>query len=119
MRLVLTSLKVLSFFRRVMGSLLGYAIIPAPTERIDMDELDAVALKCSQEFGDVMVEYRDAMRDRNLTRDELERIELEIQVPPTFPEKYHPALIRSAEQCLVKRHFENPPQFDIHTEVVG
>ncbi len=49
----------------------------------------------------------------------IERIELEIQVPESFPEKYHEALIRSAGMCLVKRHFEKPPQFDIHTEVVA
>lgn len=47
------------------------------------------------------------------------RIELEIQVPQDFPEKYHDALINSASKCLVKRHLENPPEFDIHTEVVG
>ncbi|GAB4499264.1 MAG: OsmC family protein [Anaerolineales bacterium] len=46
------------------------------------------------------------------------KIELEIQVPPTFPEKYREALIRSADQCAVKKHFENPPKFHIHTEVV-
>jgi putative redox protein len=49
----------------------------------------------------------------------IERIELEIQVPEGFPEKYHEALVRSAGMCLVKRHFENPPEFDIHTAVVG
>ena len=49
----------------------------------------------------------------------VERIELEIQVPDGFPEKYHEALIRSAGMCLVKRHFENPPEFDIHTAVVA
>ena len=49
----------------------------------------------------------------------IERIELEIQVPDGFPEKYHEALVRSAGQCLVKRHFENPPEFDIHTAVVA
>lgn len=48
----------------------------------------------------------------------VEKIELEIQVPPEFPEKYHEALIRSASMCLVKRHFENPPEFDIHTQVM-
>ncbi|MCB2178474.1 OsmC family protein [bacterium] len=48
----------------------------------------------------------------------IERIELEIQVPEGFPEKYHEALVRSAGQCLVKRHFEQPPEFDIHTAVV-
>jgi len=47
----------------------------------------------------------------------LEKVELEIQVPESFPEKYYPALVRSADQCLVKRHFDKPPQFDIHTKV--
>jgi ribosomal protein S12 methylthiotransferase accessory factor len=44
-------------------------------------------------------------------------IEIEIQVPPTFPEKYYSALVRSAEQCAVKKHMENPPKFNVHTEV--
>ncbi|GAB4326987.1 MAG: OsmC family protein [Calditrichia bacterium] len=46
------------------------------------------------------------------------KFKLEIQVPPTFPEKYRDALVRSASQCAVKKHFENPPEFDIVTEVV-
>lgn len=46
------------------------------------------------------------------------KIELEIQVPPGFPEKYLPSLIRSAELCAVKKHFENPPQFEIYTKEV-
>ncbi len=49
----------------------------------------------------------------------VDQIELEIQVPEGFPEKYHEALVRSAGMCLVKRHFENPPEFNIHTEVVA
>ncbi|MEJ2757802.1 MAG: OsmC family protein [Anaerolineales bacterium] len=49
----------------------------------------------------------------------IEKIELEIQVPEGFPEKYHEALERSASMCLVKRHFENPPEFNIHTAVVA
>jgi len=48
----------------------------------------------------------------------LEKVELEIQVPPTFPEKYYPALIRSADQCAVKKAIEQPPAFDVHTTVV-
>ena len=47
------------------------------------------------------------------------KVELEIQVPPEFPEKYRPALIRSAEQCAVKKHFENPPSFEITTKEVA
>jgi putative redox protein len=46
------------------------------------------------------------------------KIELEIQVPPSFPEKYRPSLVRSAELCAVKKHFENPPQFNIFTKAV-
>jgi len=45
-------------------------------------------------------------------------IELEIQVPPSFPEKYRASLIRSAELCAVKKHLEKPPKFDITTRVV-
>jgi putative redox protein len=47
----------------------------------------------------------------------VEKIDLEIQVPPTFPEKYRDSLIRSAELCAVKKHLENPPKFDITTSV--
>jgi ribosomal protein S12 methylthiotransferase accessory factor len=45
-------------------------------------------------------------------------IELEIQVPPAFPEKYYEALVRSADQCAVKKHLEKPPRFNVHTKVV-
>ena len=55
---------------------------------------------------------------RNDGKGLLEKIELEIQVPSSFPEKYYPALVRSADQCLVKRVIADPPEFDIHTTVV-
>jgi len=48
----------------------------------------------------------------------VEKIDLEIQVPPDFPEKYRPSLINSAELCAVKKHLEKPPKFDISTKVV-
>ncbi len=47
------------------------------------------------------------------------KISLDIQVPPTFPEKYREALIRSAEQCAVKKHLENPPKFAVTTSVAA
>jgi ribosomal protein S12 methylthiotransferase accessory factor len=53
---------------------------------------------------------------RDATTGMVGRIDLEIQVPPVFPEKYRPSLIRSAELCAVKKHFENPPQFEITTK---
>jgi ribosomal protein S12 methylthiotransferase accessory factor len=43
------------------------------------------------------------------------KIDLEIQVPPAFPEKYLPSLVRSAELCLVKKHLEHPPEFKVYT----
>jgi len=46
------------------------------------------------------------------------KIDLEIQVPPMFPEKYMPSLVRSAELCAVKKHFEQPPQFEISAHAV-
>ncbi len=49
----------------------------------------------------------------------VEHIDLEIQLPPGFPEKYRPALVRAAEQCAVKKHLEHPPQFTVTTQAVG
>jgi ribosomal protein S12 methylthiotransferase accessory factor len=45
------------------------------------------------------------------------RIRLEIHVPEGFPEKYREALVRSAEQCTVKKHLEHPPTFETVTLV--
>ena len=47
------------------------------------------------------------------------KITLDIEVPPTFPEKYKDALVRSAEQCAVKKHLENPPRFEVKTVVMA
>ena len=46
-----------------------------------------------------------------------EQVDLEIQVPPDFPEKYYQALVRSAEQCKVKQTIHNPPKFNVYTRV--
>jgi putative redox protein len=42
----------------------------------------------------------------------IEEVTLTIHVPESFPEKYHKALIRSANHCAVKAHLENPPKID-------
>ena len=46
------------------------------------------------------------------------KIDLEIQVPPTFPTQYYEALVRSAELCKVKKTLENPPSFEVSTTKV-
>ena len=53
----------------------------------------------------------------NPTTGMVSDIDLDIQVPPDFPEKYSEALIRTAELCAVKKHFETPPKFNIKTRV--
>ncbi len=48
----------------------------------------------------------------------VEKVDLEIQVPAAIPQKYHAALINSAELCAVKKHLEKPPKFEISTNVI-
>jgi ribosomal protein S12 methylthiotransferase accessory factor len=55
--------------------------------------------------------------NRNRMTGMVELIDLEIQVPPSFPEKYYDALVRSADQCAVKKHLEHPPKFNVFTKV--
>jgi putative redox protein len=43
------------------------------------------------------------------------KIALDIQLPPGFPDKYKAAVIKSAEQCAVKKHLEHPPAFEVTT----
>jgi len=45
----------------------------------------------------------------------VDKVHLDIQVPPEFPEKYYDALVRSASQCAVKKHLEHPPAFEVRT----
>jgi ribosomal protein S12 methylthiotransferase accessory factor len=49
----------------------------------------------------------------------VQQVDLDIVVPPEFPEKYHQALIRAADQCAVKKHLETPPQFNVQTRVAA
>jgi ribosomal protein S12 methylthiotransferase accessory factor len=39
-----------------------------------------------------------------------------IKLPKDFPEKYKGAVIKAAEQCLVKRTMDNPPAFEFTAE---
>ncbi len=47
----------------------------------------------------------------------LDTIAIDINVPPDFPEKYHKALIKVADQCAVKKSILHPPKFAINTVV--
>lgn len=62
-----------------------------------------------------LVQRLDVDRGTGLVR----QVQLEIDLPPGFPEKYRGAVIRSAEQCAVKKHFEHPPEFAITTRTAA
>ena len=47
------------------------------------------------------------------------KVMLDIQLPPGFPEKYRAAVVKSAEQCAVKKHLEHPPAFEVTTSNGG
>lgn len=47
------------------------------------------------------------------------KIALDIQLPSDFPEKYKAAVIKSAEQCAVKKHLEYPPAFEVTATTVS
>jgi ribosomal protein S12 methylthiotransferase accessory factor len=54
---------------------------------------------------------------RNAGGGMVEKIDLEIQLPPGFPEKYREAVINAAHLCAVKKHLEHPPKFEITTSM--
>ena len=55
--------------------------------------------------------------ERDIATKMASKVLLEIQLPPDFPEQYTSAVIRAAESCLVKKHLEKPPAFEIRTSV--
>ncbi len=46
----------------------------------------------------------------------LKKASMRIKLPKDFPAKYKDAVIKAAEQCLVKRTMDNPPEFGITAE---
>lgn len=44
-------------------------------------------------------------------RKKLEKVFIDIKLPPGFPEKYHNAIIKTAELCTVKKVIMDPPEF--------
>ncbi|MFQ6037565.1 MAG: OsmC family protein [Candidatus Aminicenantales bacterium] len=47
-------------------------------------------------------------------RKMIDRITIELNLPPGFPEKYHKAVIKAVDSCPVKAHILTPPAFEIH-----
>jgi ribosomal protein S12 methylthiotransferase accessory factor len=41
------------------------------------------------------------------------KMTLQLTLPKGFPAKYHAAILRAMDQCVVKEHIQNPPEFEI------
>lgn len=54
--------------------------------------------------------------DRDPETHLVKKISLRVVLPRDFPEKYKGAVIKAAEQCLVKRTLQAPPGFEITAE---
>ncbi len=52
--------------------------------------------------------------DINPLTNTIRKVTLDIHLPENFPEKYKDAVIRAADQCAVKKHFEETPEFEIN-----
>ena len=51
--------------------------------------------------------------ERNETSHLLEKVAMQIHLPPDFPDKYRKAVIRAADMCTVKRTLAHPPEIQI------
>ena len=54
---------------------------------------------------------------RNPETKKIEKISIEIQLPPEFPEKYEKAVIKAVDACSVKEHILNPPAFEVEAKI--
>ena len=52
---------------------------------------------------------------RNPESKRLDRIEIILQLPAGFPEKYRGAIIRATDQCAVKKVLVDPPEIELVT----
>jgi ribosomal protein S12 methylthiotransferase accessory factor len=46
----------------------------------------------------------------------IQKIRMKLTLPPDFPEKYKPAIIKAMNLCYVKKHLHEPPEFETITQ---
>ena len=51
--------------------------------------------------------------EKNPNSKMIEKISIEVQLPPEFPEKYKNAVVKAVDTCTVKAHIIKPPTFEI------
>jgi len=52
----------------------------------------------------------------NPTTGMVQQVDLEIELPKDFPDKYKAAIVNAVELCAVKKHLQQPPMFEITTK---
>lgn len=70
------------------------------------------ARKLSTEGMKLTMEY-----DWDKEQKRYPKMTLRLHLPEGFPEKYRSAILRAMDQCAVKKHVMDPPEFDI--DLVG
>jgi len=46
----------------------------------------------------------------------VKKVIMKLTLPPNFPEKYVPAIVKAMDLCYVKKHLHEPPQFETITQ---
>jgi putative redox protein len=55
--------------------------------------------------------------ERNPERKMIEKIAIDVHLPPEFPEKYKSAVLKAVDTCSVKAHLMNPPEFELTAKI--
>jgi ribosomal protein S12 methylthiotransferase accessory factor len=55
--------------------------------------------------------------ERDPERKMIDKIVIEVQLPPEFPEKYKSAVLKAVDTCSVKAHIVNPPEFELKAKI--
>lgn len=54
--------------------------------------------------------------ERNPETKRIATMRIRMRLPEGFPQKYRTAILRAVDQCAVKKHIMEPPEFDIQAE---
>lgn len=88
-------------FLSSMGTCAGIYVVYFCEER----NIDTTGMKMSLTF------------DRNEQTHLIEKVNIQISLPPGFPKKYKSAIVKTAGLCTVKRNILNPPEFHITADI--
>ena len=56
--------------------------------------------------------------ERNPQKKMIGKINIWIELPPDFPDKYKNAVIKAVDTCSVKAHMLDPPVFEIQADIL-